>query len=154
MQKIISLFSVVGLALGMTAGNAAAEDKAKVAATAGKIDFEKQIWPFVKESCVKCHKPPYTDERGRKRKPKSGMVITNKKGFMKGGENGEVIVPGDPDKSEFLQRTLLPLDHDDHQPPEGKAPEWTDEQKKLFEAWIKAGADFGKWERDPEVDKK
>lgn len=145
MQKTISLFSVVGMALAMTAGNAAAEDK---------IDFEKQIWPFVKNSCVKCHKPPYTDERGRKRKPKSGMVVTNKKDFMKGGENGEVIVPGKPDDSEFLQRTLLPLDNDDHQPPEGKADEWTDDQKKLFAQWITEGADFGTWERDAEVDKK
>ena len=144
MQKTISLFSIVGMALAMTAGSASAEDK---------IDFEKQIWPFVKNSCVKCHKPPYTDERGRKRKPKSGMVFTNKKGIMKGGEEGVVIVPGKPEDSPMLQRTLLPLDHDDHQPPEGKADQWTDAQKKLFEAWIKAGADFGKWVSDPEVDK-
>ncbi len=154
MQKIISLFSVVGMALGMTAGSAAAEDKAEGAATAEKIDFEKQIWPFVKASCVKCHKPPYIDERGRKRKPKSDMVISNKKDFMKGGEGGVVIVAGKPDDSEFLQRTLLPLSHDDHQPPEGKAPEWTDEQKTLFAKWITEGADFGAWERDPEDDKK
>lgn len=145
MQKTISLFSVVGMALGMTAGSAVAEEK---------LDFEKQIWPFVKNSCVKCHKPPYTDERGRKRKPKAGMVITNKKAFMEGGEEGPVIVPGKPDESEFLQRTLLPLDHDDHQPPEGKADQWTDAQKELFAKWIKEGADFGAWERDAEVDKK
>lgn len=136
--------SVVGLAFGMTAGTAGAEEK---------IDFEKQIWPFVKNSCVKCHKPPYKDERGRKRKPKSGMVITNKKDFMKGGEGGVIIVPGKPEESEFLQRTLLPLDHEDHQPPEGKADELTDAEKKLLEIWIKQGADFGTWERDPEEDK-
>lgn len=128
----------------MTAGSAVAEDK---------VDFEKQIWPFVKNSCVKCHKPPHKDERGRLRKPKAGMVITNKKDFMKGGENGEVIVPGKPEDSEFLQRTLLPLDHEDHQPPEGKADELTDAEKKLLELWIKQGADFGAWERDPEEDK-
>lgn len=145
MQKTISLFSIVGTALGITAGSAAAEEK---------IDFEKTIWPFVKNSCVKCHKPPYIDERGRKRKPKAGMVITNKKDFMKGGEEGAVIVPGKPDESEFLQRTLLPLDNDDHQPPEGKADQWTDAQKELFAKWIKEGADFGAWERDAEVDKK
>ena len=67
---------------------------------------------------------------------------------MKGGENGAVVKAGDPEESSFLQRTLLSLDHDDHMPPEGKADQWTDEQKKLFEAWIKAGADFGDWTAD------
>lgn len=115
-------------------------------------DFEKEIWPFVKNSCVKCHQPEHKDERGRTRRPKGDLVITNKEAFTKGGENGEAVVAGKPEDSPFLQRTLLALDHDDHMPPEGKADEWTDEQKKLFEAWIKAGADFGAWERDAEVD--
>lgn len=115
-------------------------------------DFEKEIWPFVKNSCVKCHQPEHKDERGRTRRPKGDLVITNKEAFAKGGENGEVFVAGKPEDSPFLQRTLLSLDHDDHMPPEGKADEWTDEQKKLFEAWVKAGADFGAWERDAEVD--
>ncbi len=115
-------------------------------------DFEKEIWPFVKNSCVKCHQPEHKDERGRTRRPKGDLVVTNKEALMKGGEDGEVIVAGKPEDSPFLQMALLPLDHDDHMPPEGKADQWTDEQKKLMEAWIKAGADFGAWERDPEVD--
>ncbi len=117
-------------------------------------DFEKEIWPMVKNSCVQCHQPEHKDERGRTRRPKGDLVITNKEAFLKGGEGGEVIVAGKPEDSSFLQRTMLPLDHDDHMPPEGKADQWTDEQKKLFEAWVKAGADFGAWERDPEVDVK
>lgn len=115
-------------------------------------DFEKEIWPFVKNSCVKCHQPEHKDERGRTRRPKGDLVVTNKEALMKGGEDGAVIVAGKPEDSPFLQMALLPLDHDDHMPPEGKADQWTDEQKKLFEEWIKAGADFGAWERDPEVD--
>ncbi|MCB1065350.1 MAG: hypothetical protein KDN20_20845 [Verrucomicrobiae bacterium] len=115
-------------------------------------DFEKEIWPFVKNSCVKCHQPEHKDERGRSRRPKGDLVITNKEAFLKGGEDGAVIVAGKPEESPFLDRTKLPLDHDDHMPPEGKADQWTDAQKELFAAWVKAGADFGAWTRDAEVD--
>ncbi len=113
-----------------------------------KIDFATQIYPFVKSGCVRCHSPTYKDERGRARRPKADLVITNKESFLKGGESGPVIVPGKPDESEFLHRTLLPLEDDDHQPPEGKAPQWTAAEKKLFEKWIAAGADFGDWTED------
>jgi hypothetical protein len=124
------------------------------AANAEGPDFEKEIWPFVKNSCVSCHTPEHKDERGRTRRPKGDLVITNKEAFMKGGEGGAVIVAGKPEESPFLSRTKLPLDHDDHMPPEGKADQWTDEQKALFEAWVKAGANFGTWVRDAEADKK
>ncbi|MCB1090530.1 MAG: hypothetical protein KDL87_03295 [Verrucomicrobiae bacterium] len=124
------------------------------AANAEGPDFEKEIWPFVKNSCVQCHQPEHRDERGRTRRPKGDLVITNKADFLKGGEDGPVIVAGKPEESSFLSRTKLDMSHDDHMPPEGKADEWTAEQKAAFEAWIKAGADFGKWERDPESDVK
>lgn len=141
MRNTTTLIAIAGIGL---AASAQAEGP----------DFEKEIWPMVKNSCVKCHQPEHKDERGRTRRPKGDLVITNKEAFLKGGEGGEVIVAGKPEDTSFLQRTMLPLDHDDHMPPEGKADQWTDEQKALFEAWVKAGADFGAWESDPEVDVK
>jgi hypothetical protein len=129
------------------------------AATAGaqdaKIDFATQIYPFVKASCVDCHRPSFKDERGRTKKPKAGLIITNKADFLKGAEgekDGEwvpVIVAGDPEKSSFLQRTLLPEDSDDVMPPMDKATPWTQEQKDLFKKWVQQGADFGAWSEDP-----
>lgn len=123
-----------------------------VSASAEGPDFEKEIWPFVKNSCVQCHQPVHKDERGRTRRPKGGLVVTSKADLLEGGSDGPVIVAGKPDESSFLQRTLLPMSHDEHMPPEGKADEWTDQEKELFKAWIAAGANFGDWERDPEVD--
>ncbi|MFT5466808.1 MAG: hypothetical protein ACI8UO_001908 [Verrucomicrobiales bacterium] len=126
-------------------GSATAQDE--------KIDFEKQIYPLIEESCKKCHRPAYEDERGRLRRPKAGLVVTNKEALLKGAEeDGEVrpvLAPGKPDDSSFYTRTLLELEDDEHMPPEDKAPQWTDEQKGLFAAWIKAGADFGDWAGDP-----
>jgi len=144
MRNNILLVAILGLA--SFAVTAKSEDK---------VDFEKQIWPIFKKSCVKCHQPEHKDERGRSRRPKAHLVMTNKAGIIKGGEDNDdnpALTPGDPKKSAYLQATLLGLDEDEHMPPEDKAPQLTDEQKKLLEKWIAEGADFGKWERDPEVD--
>lgn len=145
-QRSSSLRVLVAFLLAGFVGQAASQAQ-------DKPDFEKDIWPFVKNSCVGCHKPAYKDERGRTRRPKAGLVVTNKEAFLRGGESGEVVVAGKPEDSSFLQRVLLPIDHDEHMPPEGKADQWTEAQVKLFEKWIAAGADFGDWTRDPEVDK-
>ena len=144
MRNTILSLAIVGLVLG---GFSTHTPKAQ-----DKINFEKEIWPFVKASCAKCHLPSYKDERGRTKKPKAGLVVTNKEALMEGGEEGEVIVAGEPKKSEFLNRTLLPDGSDDQMPPEGKAEPWTKEQKELFAKWIEQGADFGDWTADKEVE--
>tara|TARA_R110000850_G_scaffold64695_11_gene145072 strand:+ start:1392 stop:1832 length:441 start_codon:yes stop_codon:yes gene_type:complete len=121
-------------------------------------DFEKDIYPFIKESCLECHKPPYEDERGRTRKPKGGLVMATKEGLLKGAgdeDDGweEIIVAGKPDDSSIYTSTMLSMSDDDHMPPEDKAEELTDAQKELLKAWIAAGADFGDWTADPEFAK-
>lgn len=136
MQKKILIAAVLGL--GLTAFSAKAEDK---------IDFAKQIWPLVENSCLKCHQVPYEDERGRMRKPKSGLILGTKEGIMAGGDEGDAIVAGKPDDSPFYTMTMLPLDDDLHMPPEDKADQWTDEEKELVKQWIAEGADFGDWEK-------
>lgn len=119
-----------------------------------KIDFEKEIYPFVKASCVQCHAPEHEYEvRGRMRtkKPKAGIILATKEGILSAeGESGtKILIPGDPDNSRMLQVTLLPLDDEMHFPPEGKAPQWTKAEKDLFAKWIEQGADFGDWTADP-----
>ena len=146
MRNTILLIAIVGLA--SSAITAFGEDK---------VDFEKEIWPIFKNSCVKCHQPKHKDKRGRTRRPKADLVMTNKEAILKGGENNDenpALTPGDPKKSGYLQSTLLSLDEDEHMPPEDKADQLTKAQQKLLERWIKEGADFGKWERDPELDVK
>jgi len=138
MLKKTSLFAIAGLAFVAAPSDANAED----------IDFAKQIWPMIQNSCAKCHLPEHKDERGRTRRPKGDLVVTSKEALMKGGEGGAVIEAGAPKDSSFLQRTMLDISHDDHMPPEGKADPWTDEQKELFAAWIEAGAEFGDWTAD------
>jgi len=134
MQKHILIAAL--FALGLPALSAQAEDK---------VDFEKQIWPIIENSCLKCHQVPFEDERGRMRKPKSGLIIGTKEGMMAGGDEGDAIVPGKPDDSPFYTMTTLSLDDELHMPPEDKADQLTTEEKELLKTWIAQGADYGSW---------
>jgi Planctomycete cytochrome C len=118
-----------------------------------KVDFEKQIYPLIKGSCVTCHRPAYDetkDGRTRTKRPKGGIIFSTKEGILtaKGENDALVLVPGDPDKSRMLQVTLLPIDDEMHFPPKDKAPQWTKADQELFAKWVKAGADFGAWTAD------
>lgn len=115
----------------------------------GKVDFAKDVYPFIEKSCVDCHKAPYIKEgRTRPTKPKSDLRFDAAFGIVAGGETGAVIVPGKPEDSPMLQRTVLDEDHDDFMPPKGDV--LTEEQKKILEKWIKEGADFGSWKGNEE----
>jgi len=116
----------------------------QASAQAGKVDFEKDIWPFIQKSCVECHKAPY-EENGRVKKPKAGLRLDGAWAFSAGSENGAVIDPGNAEQSELWIRTDLPADDDDFMPPTDKAEPLTVEQKTLLAKWINEGADFGGW---------
>lgn len=95
-------------------------------------DFARTIRPLLERTCTGCHNPD---------KQKGELLLTTVEGLQKGGENGAVLVPGKPDESPLLQRCLLPIDHDDHMPPDGK-PQPTAEELAALRAWIAAGAPF------------
>ncbi len=138
MRKNILILTLIGLAAPV------------VSVQAEDIDFATQIYPFVKSGCVKCHAPPFEDERGRTRKPKAGIILATKEGILTSldEEDEKILVPGKPDESRMLEVTKLPIDDDYHFPPEGKAPQWTDAEIELFAKWIEQGAKFGDWEAD------
>src|SRR6266487_323216 len=57
--------------------------------------FEKRIRPVLTEKCYKCHS-------ASAEKIKGGLLLDSRSGWMKGGESGPVIVPGDPEKSRLI----------------------------------------------------
>jgi len=61
--------------------------------------------------CESCHGPE---------KQKGKLRLDSLEALMKGGENGPVVVAGNPKKSPLVARVLLPATDDDHMPPEGK----------------------------------
>ncbi|MDE0840033.1 MAG: hypothetical protein OSB41_13400, partial [Kiritimatiellae bacterium] len=108
---------------------------------AAKVDYEKDIWPVVRDRCLNCHKAPYTDDKGRLKKPKAGLRFDTPEWMMKGSEDGEVIIPGKPDDSTFYTLVILPPDDDDVMPAKGDPV--TKEEAERIRKWIEEGADFG-----------
>lgn len=102
------------------------------------------VAPILDKYCVSCHGPE---------KPKGGLRVDSVAALLKGGHGGPSIVPGNAKESYLLERMLLPLDDDDHMPPEGK-PQPGDDDVALLTWWINAGAPEKKLvdEMDPPAD--
>jgi hypothetical protein len=98
------------------------------------VQFERDVWPIFEAKCVTCHGPEdqFNDLR-----------LDSKDRILRGGKNGKVIVPGDPDKSPMYIRVSLPPDDLDIMPAEGSP--LTAAQIETLRRWIAEGADFGSW---------
>ena len=96
--------------------------------------YELAIMPVLEKKCFACH---------NESKAKGKLIMASVDKFKRGGENGLAFISGNPDSSRMIQYIHLPLEHDDHMPPDGKA-QLTQFEISLLEAWIKSGADFTK----------
>lgn len=96
--------------------------------------YQFAVQPILEKKCFSCH---------NESKTKGGLVMTSMEKFKAGGENGKPWVEGKPEESRMIKAFYLPLDHDEHMPPDGK-PQLTAIEIATLEAWIKSGADFEK----------
>lgn len=103
---------------------------ATVAKDDAKKVFEHLILPIFEAKCNKCHNED---------KAKGDLRLDNYEVTMAGGESGKNIVAGKPEESLTMQRLALPLDDDEHMPPEGKE-QLTAAEVALLRYWISAGA--------------
>ncbi len=92
--------------------------------------YEHVVGRILDNHCVKCHNP---------NKTKGQLVMTGLDELLKGGESGSTLVPGAPEKSEIIRRLYLPVEDEDHMPPEGEAALSGDEIR-ILERWIALGA--------------
>jgi YHS domain-containing protein/uncharacterized membrane protein len=93
--------------------------------------FEAHVQPFFDRKCVACHGP---------RKVKSELRMDTIEHLLAGGEGGPAIEAGfPPEDQELLYRMLLPLEDDDHMPPDHKAQP-SEAELELVRAWLAAGA--------------
>ncbi|MDO5980762.1 c-type cytochrome domain-containing protein [Flavivirga spongiicola] len=88
------------------------------------------VSPIMNNRCVSCHNED---------KKKGDLNLTSFSYLMKGGENGEAIIPGDPNSSDLFRRITLPTTHDDFMPTEGKRP-LTDDEVAFIGWWINNNA--------------
>jgi mono/diheme cytochrome c family protein len=95
---------------------------------AGVAFFEQNIRPLLAAHCLQCHSRAAKKVRG-------GLALDTRAGWMKGGDSGPAIVPGDPAKSLLVQ--VVHYEHEPKMPPKGKLPE---KEIALLAEWVKMGA--------------
>lgn len=98
-----------------------------------KVDFVGEIQPILREACVDCHGPE---------KQKGKLRLDTREALLKGGEDGPVIAPGNPEKSDLFRRLTLAADDDDVMPPKGKVARLTPVQIERMRRWISTGANW------------
>jgi hypothetical protein len=92
--------------------------------------FHEQVFPLLRGACFECHS--HQSERIR-----GGLVLDSRAGIMAGGENGAVLIPGEPDQS----RLIRVVRHDDpHLRMPSKRDPLSPAQIAILENWIRLGA--------------
>jgi hypothetical protein len=107
---------------------------AGLASAADKIDFNYDIRPLISSKCYHCHGP---DEKSRKAKLRLDM----RDDAIKEHESGPTIVPGDPAKSELMNR-IVSKDADEVMPPPKEEHALSAQEVELFRRWIAEGAEY------------
>lgn len=92
--------------------------------------FEKQIRPLLIKHCYDCHGP---DE------PAGKLRLDVKDGWVRGGERGPAIVPGDPSSS-LLMRLVTHRDPKLRMPPPDEGEPLNDAEIRDLTRWIRQGA--------------
>jgi cytochrome c len=93
--------------------------------------YTSKVQPIFQANCYRCHGG--MNHRG-------GLNIQTRAGMMKGGHDGQVLVPGDPAKSLLVRLIRHEGPANDPMPMPPKLPKISDEDIATVERWVKAGA--------------
>jgi len=102
---------------------------------AGK--FDDDVARILITRCLECHKGS---------EPSGNLSLESRDGFLRGGDSGESVVPGNANASLLLQRI-----HDGEMPPpvKGISQSLPDSERKILSDWITDGAH---WPNDRTLD--
>ncbi len=92
-------------------------------------ELNLEVRTILAHNCYSCH--------GRA-KSKGQLRLDTKEFLFKGGEDGVVVVPGQPKKSELIRRINLPR-HDKEKMP-SKGERLSNAEIEILESWVKHGA--------------
>jgi hypothetical protein len=96
--------------------------------------YKDVVEPMLQARCYSCH---------GKQKQKAKLRLDSPEFIKLGSKNGDVIVPGNSEESEFIKRLLLPKSDEDHMPPKEK-PQLSKNQVALLQWWVQTGCSFDK----------
>lgn len=97
---------------------------------AEQVVYTDVIVPILEQKCYSCHNAD--KQKGKYRMDEYDLLV-------KGGKEGDGIVPGKADDSNIIVRIDLPEDDDEHMPPEGKK-DLAAHEVVLVKWWIDKGA--------------
>jgi len=89
------------------------------------------VKPILDANCARCHGG--LNKRG-------GLNMDTRESLLKGGRDGAVVVPGDPDHSLLVKLIRHEGPADDPMPMPPKRPKLSDADIATIARWIKAGA--------------
>jgi hypothetical protein len=92
--------------------------------------FDELIHPILQQRCSACHGPE---------KHKGDLSMESYESLLKGGKDGPVLIAGKALDSPMINRLLLPLNDEDHMPPEAK-PQPSLAEIAALQWWIEQGA--------------
>ena len=97
--------------------------------------FENRIRPVLAEHCYQCHSAGAAKIGG-------SLIMDTKEEFLKGGIDGPVVVPGDPEASLLIQ--AVRYDHPDRQmpPPKSGGQKLPETAITDLTAWVQMGAPY------------
>lgn len=101
---------------------------------ARKVDFEKEVYPLLKESCFSCHGAE---------KQKGKYRCDTKAGAFKDTDFGPTLVPGKSEQSSLIHMVCGLIDEMLMPPPSdkpGRSEKLSAEQIGILRAWIDQGA--------------
>ncbi|MFO0928610.1 MAG: PSD1 and planctomycete cytochrome C domain-containing protein [Gemmataceae bacterium] len=92
------------------------------------VDFSRDILPLLRRSCVECHGPD---------RQRGGLRLDSRAAAFRGGDRGQAILPGDPDRSPLIHRIRMPRGFRGTMPP---AASLSAAEIGLLRDWIAEGA--------------
>lgn len=113
---------------------------------AERLAYEEVIVPILRSKCYECHADADLNPDGKK-KIKGKLELTSIEKIKEGGSEDVAAVPGDAEHSLMVERIMLPLDDDEHMPPEDK-PQIEEHELKILKWWITASLPEGKTLKD------
>jgi hypothetical protein len=107
-----------------------------------RVSFNRDIRPIMSDTCFRCHGP---DKNSRM----AGMRLDVREEALKPTRSGHTpIVPGDPDRSEIVQRIFAATEK--IMPPKFAQRELSAKQKEIIRKWVTQGAVYeGHWAYQP-----
>jgi len=99
-------------------------------ASAGSIDFAKQVWPIFEQKCIYCHGPE---------KNKGKLRMHTEELALDGGDEGPLYVKGKSEES-LLIKFIITEDEDEVMPPPKEDKKVTEEELRILRQWVNEGA--------------